>query len=416
MPKRSCSWRWCPGSSKSAPSIAAAVHRDGALGTKRNRGVAQHGRAGGCRPAPPATTRTSTRRSGRERRIADSLSEIRSDRSALPRRRPVWPGNDGRDVTHRNGQRFSARMRRFRGKKRRKRRGKAGSRRPRRAWSGATAAAKERTRSWPMAATGSRVRVVEQLADIPAAALGCLRRHRQSVPIAMPSSRRSKRAARRPARPAGCRSISLLEDATGRLLGAVPLYLKSHSYGEYVFDHGWAAALRARRRALLPEASGGGAVHAGDRAAPAAPSRGRARCGRSAGRRDGRGGAAAQGLLAPRHLPDRSANGSASARPASCSASASSSIGRMPAIATFDDFLDALNSRKRKQIRRERRDALAGGIEIETLTGGAHRDAALGCVLPLLHLDLGPQMGLGLSDARVLRPAGRRAWPTGSCW
>ncbi|MEX2409032.1 MAG: peptidogalycan biosysnthesis protein, partial [Rhodovibrionaceae bacterium] len=26
-----------------------------------------------------------------------------------------------------------------------------------------------------------------------------------------------------------------LEDASGRLLGAVPLYLKNHSYGEYIF-------------------------------------------------------------------------------------------------------------------------------------------------------------------------------------
>src|ERR1051325_2811120 len=32
------------------------------------------------------------------------------------------------------------------------------------------------------------------------------------------------------------------EDQTGRLLGAVPLYLKGHSYGEYVFDHGWGHA------------------------------------------------------------------------------------------------------------------------------------------------------------------------------
>src|SRR5262249_47534220 len=31
-------------------------------------------------------------------------------------------------------------------------------------------------------------------------------------------------------------------DPCGRLLGAVPLYLKSHSYGEYVFDWGWADA------------------------------------------------------------------------------------------------------------------------------------------------------------------------------
>ena len=33
-----------------------------------------------------------------------------------------------------------------------------------------------------------------------------------------------------------------LEDASGALLGAVPCYAKSHSQGEYVFDHGWADA------------------------------------------------------------------------------------------------------------------------------------------------------------------------------
>jgi len=35
----------------------------------------------------------------------------------------------------------------------------------------------------------------------------------------------------------------------------------------------------------------------------------------------------------------------------------------------FDDFLGALASRKRKAIKRERRDALLGGVEIELLTG-----------------------------------------------
>jgi hypothetical protein len=37
----------------------------------------------------------------------------------------------------------------------------------------------------------------------------------------------------------------------------------------------------------------------------------------------------------------------------------------------FDDFLAALTARKRKQIKRERRDAMAGGLEIETLSGAA---------------------------------------------
>lgn len=31
-----------------------------------------------------------------------------------------------------------------------------------------------------------------------------------------------------------------LRDANGRLHAAVPMYIKSHSYGEYVFDHSWA--------------------------------------------------------------------------------------------------------------------------------------------------------------------------------
>src|SRR5689334_11734924 len=34
----------------------------------------------------------------------------------------------------------------------------------------------------------------------------------------------------------------LAESPDGALLGAVPCYVKSHSRGEYVFDHGWADA------------------------------------------------------------------------------------------------------------------------------------------------------------------------------
>src|SRR5262245_15429110 len=42
---------------------------------------------------------------------------------------------------------------------------------------------------------------------------------------------------------AGWQPMHLLaETAAGELLGAVPCYVKSHSRGEYVFDHGWAEA------------------------------------------------------------------------------------------------------------------------------------------------------------------------------
>jgi len=37
-------------------------------------------------------------------------------------------------------------------------------------------------------------------------------------------------------------------DESGKLVGCVPLYLKGHSYGEYVFDHSWARAYRAFSR------------------------------------------------------------------------------------------------------------------------------------------------------------------------
>src|SRR5947207_5286815 len=42
---------------------------------------------------------------------------------------------------------------------------------------------------------------------------------------------------------AGWQPMHLLaEEPRGRLLGAAPCYAKSHSQGEYVFDHGWAEA------------------------------------------------------------------------------------------------------------------------------------------------------------------------------
>ena len=55
---------------------------------------------------------------------------------------------------------------------------------------------------------------------------------------------------RRPARRAsGWAGVYLLAELEGRLVGAVPAFVKSHSYGEYIFDWGWA---NAAGRAGLP--------------------------------------------------------------------------------------------------------------------------------------------------------------------
>src|SRR5262245_18335004 len=45
----------------------------------------------------------------------------------------------------------------------------------------------------------------------------------------------------------------LAEDANGSLLGAVPCYAKSHSRGEYVFDHGWAEAYERAGGSYYPK-------------------------------------------------------------------------------------------------------------------------------------------------------------------
>lgn len=45
----------------------------------------------------------------------------------------------------------------------------------------------------------------------------------------------------------------LLRTGGGRLLGAVPMYLKSHSYGEYVFDWAWANAYQRAQLRYYPK-------------------------------------------------------------------------------------------------------------------------------------------------------------------
>ncbi|MGA0806807.1 MAG: peptidogalycan biosysnthesis protein, partial [Pseudohongiellaceae bacterium] len=45
----------------------------------------------------------------------------------------------------------------------------------------------------------------------------------------------------------------LLEDASGAVLGCLPLYLKDNSYGEYVFDWSWADAWRRHGLQYYPK-------------------------------------------------------------------------------------------------------------------------------------------------------------------
>jgi predicted N-acyltransferase len=160
----------------------------------------------------------------------------------------------------------------------------------------------------------------------------------------------------------------LLEDRNGMLIGAAPLYVKSHSYGEYVFDHGWAAAY---------ERAGGRYYPKLQVAVPFTPVPGPRLLLRPGAQPD------AQRLLITGLIEIAKRSGASSLHvtfptAGDCDALVQAGflrrIGRQfhwknRGYRSFDDFLAALNARKRKQIKRERRDANAT-IMFELLSGG----------------------------------------------
>jgi predicted N-acyltransferase len=54
-------------------------------------------------------------------------------------------------------------------------------------------------------------------------------------------------------RRSGWSGLYLLAEQGGRLVGAVPAFLKTHSYGEYIFDWGWANAAERAGLAYYPK-------------------------------------------------------------------------------------------------------------------------------------------------------------------
>ncbi len=159
----------------------------------------------------------------------------------------------------------------------------------------------------------------------------------------------------------GWTPVPLTIERDGRVIGAAPAYLKSHSQGEYVFDHGWAEAW---------ERAGGSYYPKLQVALPFTPVPGRRLLGRDAG-----------ALLAALEAVT-SQNGLSSAHLSFCTDADLAAAGRRGWLRrdglqfhwfnrgypSFDDFLGRLSSRKRKAIRKERAGACAG-LTILTLRG-----------------------------------------------
>lgn len=162
----------------------------------------------------------------------------------------------------------------------------------------------------------------------------------------------------------------LAEDAKGTLFGAAPCYVKTHSRGEYVFDHGWAEAF---------ERAGGDYYPKLQIAVPFTPVTGPRLLVAS-----GPLGDAVRGALADAVIEITTASELSSAHVTFLTEPEWRALGKRGFLqridqqfhwenadyANFEDFLNRLASRKRKTIRRERKEALRAGIEVCWLTGG----------------------------------------------
>ncbi len=164
----------------------------------------------------------------------------------------------------------------------------------------------------------------------------------------------------------------------GQVIAVAPLYAKSHSQGEYIFDHAWAQAW---------ERAGGRYYPKFQVAVPFTPATGR--------RFLTRAGFAAEGMaaLVQGMVQLAAENRISSVHVTFCTeaeAVAGAEMGLLrrssqqfhwenQGYGTFDGFLESLSSRKRKNIRKERAEAQDFGGEIVALTGDQIRPEHWDC-------------------------------------
>ncbi|HEX6374255.1 MAG TPA: GNAT family N-acetyltransferase [Allosphingosinicella sp.] len=169
----------------------------------------------------------------------------------------------------------------------------------------------------------------------------------------------------------GWQPVPIAIDGTdGRPAALAPAYVKSHSQGEYVFDHGWAAAW---------ERAGGDYYPKLQIAVPFTPVPGRRLL---TDREDLALGliAAAEAVVTRHGLSSAHATFIAPEEVALFERAGwlirtdSQFHWHNRGFASFEDFLAALSSRKRKAIRRERGAALEG-LTVEHVTGAAITEA-----------------------------------------
>jgi predicted N-acyltransferase len=168
---------------------------------------------------------------------------------------------------------------------------------------------------------------------------------------------------------AGWRPCHLVVEDDGRIVGLLPLYLKNHSQGEYVFDHGWADAFERAGGDYYPKLQG---------SVPFTPVTGpRLLVAQGADKDSVRTMLLAGGASAVKELRASSLHITFLTEE---EWNAAGSVGFLQrtdqqfhwenrGYASFDEFLGELSSSKRKNLRKERAAVREAGIEFDWLTG-----------------------------------------------
>ncbi|MBX6744467.1 MAG: N-acetyltransferase [Acetobacteraceae bacterium] len=160
---------------------------------------------------------------------------------------------------------------------------------------------------------------------------------------------------------------AVLRDPAGQVVACAPCYAKSHSQGEYVFDWSWADAFERaggryypKLQVCVPFSPVPGPrllVRPGSGVPPAALAQGLAQ-------------ACAQFGLSSVHVTFcQEAEWNALGEAGWLQRLGTQFHWHNRGYGSFEDFLGALSSRKRKAIRRERREAAAAGFTLKTLRG-----------------------------------------------
>jgi uncharacterized protein len=165
-------------------------------------------------------------------------------------------------------------------------------------------------------------------------------------------------------------------DPSGRLVGVLPLYVKQHSMGEFVFDQSWATAAHRAGISYYPKLLVG---------VPFTPVDGPRLCA-APGEEQAFTAAAVETLeaaCASRGFSSvhvnfcREADAAALERHGWLRRTAWQYHWRNAGFTTFDAYLDSLRSKRRNQVRRELRALDEQGVTVEVVEGDALPDAAL---------------------------------------